>query len=183
MAKAFLIRWGFEQDFGDIKLQAREPGFAVDSEKLYIGTGDKNVHFPNEDFVSAMISDGVIKYKPMSGTTLELATNQISKTIAYNTDTKRLQYKTASGTIVQNAAAREIPTALPTSVVVQSANIDIHDGNSVTLAGITRPLKMVFLNGRLCSLETSDIHELTVDAASGTIKVKECVAGDIIAYF
>lgn len=183
MAKAFLIRWGYDQDFKDVKLQTREPGFAIDSEKFYIGTGDKNIHIPSEDFIGSMIIDGVIKYAPVSGTALELNTLQKNKTLAYNTDTKRLQYKTNSGTIVQNASLKEVPTALPTSFVVQASNIDIMDSNSVTLAGITRPLKMVFLNGALCTLEATDPHRLSANTTEGTIKINGCADGDIIAYF
>ena len=183
MAKAFLIRWGYDQDFKDIKLQSREPGFAVDAEKLYIGTGDKNIHIPNEDFIKIMIDDGVLKYTPKTGTTLVLNTEQENGTIAYNTDNKRFQYKTSTGTIVQAASTNDIPSQTPTSVTVAASNIDIADFNSVTLSGMTRPLKMVFLNGALCSLSIDDTHKLTVNALNGTIKVRECVEGDIISYF
>lgn len=183
MAKAFLIRWGYDQDFKDIKLQTREPGFAIDTEKFLIGTGDKNIHIPNEDFVKAMITDGVLKYTPITGTTAELASNQLPKTVAYNTDTRKMQYKTVSGTIVANATTTDIPTNTPTSVTVAQENIDSSDANSVSLSGMTRPLRMVYLNGLLCTLNPDDPHRLTVDNTTGTIKINECVAGDIIAYF
>jgi len=183
MAKAFLIRWGYDQDFKDIKLQTREPGFAVDSEKLYIGAGDKNIHIPNEDFIKAMIDDGILTYTPITGSTGALSTEQKNGRIAYNTDTKKLQYKTSAGVIIQNATTVDIPTYTPTSVVVSDDNIDANDSNSVTLTGVNRPLKMVFLNGSLCTLNASDLHRLSVDSVSGTIKIKECSNGDIIAYF
>ncbi len=183
MAKAFLIRWGYEQDFSNIKLQAREPGFAVDTEKVFIGTGDKNIHIPNEDFVSAMIADGVLKYKPLVGSTAELSVNQGNGTIAFNSETGRLQYKTLSGGIVSQVLKTEIPSPSPISVTVTAANIDIADNNSVTLSGMTKPLKMVFLNGILCSLSQNDTHRMTVDPIAGTIKINECAEGDIITYY
>jgi len=183
MAKAFLIRWGYEQDFKDIKLQTREPGFAIDTEKFFIGTGDKNIHIPNEDFVSAMIKDGVLKYTPITGTSQELSSIQENGTIAFNTDTKRLQYKTMSGNIIQQVLPTDIPSYTPTSVVVSAENIDVSDNNSVTLAGITKPLKMFFLNGVLCTTNQNDPHMITIDNSANTVKIKECAENDIISYF
>lgn len=183
MAKAFLIRWGYEQDFKDIKLQTREPGFAIDTEKFFIGTGDKNIHIPSEDFVSAMIADGVLKYKPLTGTTRELASIQENGTIAFNTESKRLQYKTMNGSVIPQVLPTDIPSYTPTSVVVAQENIDTNDNNSVTLSGMTRPLKMVFLNGKLCSTNTNDPHVITIDAQMGTVKIRDCAKDDIISYF
>lgn len=183
MAKAFLIRWGYEQDFSDIKLQTREPGFAIDTEKFFIGTGDKNIHIPNEEFVASMIADGVIGYKPLFGTTQELSNSQENGAIAYNTEVKRIQYKTSAGTVIQHATVNDIPSYTPTSVTVAQANIDTNDSNSVTLSGMTRPLKMVFLNGSLCTLNPNDPHRLQIDNVSATVKIYNCVEGDIIAYF
>jgi len=183
MAKAFLLRWGYQNDFDAIKLQTREMGFAVDTTKLYIGTDDANLHIPNEGFVASMITAGVAKYKPVAGTTLELQSSQLPGATAYNTDEKRLQHKTASGTIINVANLSDLPRSEAYSVSVAIENIDAANANSVTLTGYTSPIKMVFLSGNLCTNNAVDPHQYTVDDVAGTLTIKECVPGDIIAYF
>ena len=183
MAKAFLLRWGYQNDFDSIKLQTRELGFAVDTEKIYIGTDDSNVHLPNEGFVSTMITTGVALYKPTSGTTLELATTHLAGTIGYDTDEKRLKFKSLTGTIISLAKTTEIPVGDATSVVVAIENIDAGDNNSVLLTGYVRPVRLVFLNGILCTNNVADPHQYIVSEVNSTIKIKECAVNDIIAYF
>ena len=183
MAKAFLLRWGYQNDFDAIKLQTRELGYAVDSVKLFIGTDDANVHIPNEAFVSTMITNGVAKYKPVAGTALSLQASHLPGALAYSTDDKRIQYKTASGTSINVANLSDLPVGDAMSVIVSIENIATESFNSVTLNGFTSPIRMVFLNGSLCTNNPVDTHQYTVDSVAGTLTVKECTAGDIIAYF
>lgn len=183
MAKAFLTRWGYQNDFDSIKLQTRELGFAIDVEKLYIGTDDSNIHIPNEGFIAEMIKTGILTYKPVVGTILELQSAQLAGALAYNVDDKKVQYKTASGTTIKLASTSDLPSGEATSVVVAQENIDVGNSNSVALSGYTRPIKLVFLNGSLCTNNDNDAHKYTIDAVNSTLTVKECVAGDIIAYF
>ena len=183
MAKAFLIRWGYQNDFDSIKLQTREIGFTVDTAKVYVGSDDSNIHIPNEAYVKSMIDSGVLTYKPVTGTTLELQAAQIVGALAFNNDDKKIQYKMASGTIIKLANATDLPSGEATSVTVALANIDAGNFNSVTLSSYTRPIKLVFLNGSLCTNNPDDPHRYTIDSVNSTITIKECAEGDIIAYF
>ncbi len=183
MAKAFLLRWGYQNDFDSIKLQTRELGFSIDSEKLYIGTDDANIHIPNEAFTKALAISEVLKYKPTIGTTLELLTTQVASSLAFNSEEKRIQYKNSSGAVIKIVNMTDLPSGDAVSVVVASENIDAGDNNSVTLSDYTRPIRMIFLNGILCTNNANDAHMYTLDNINSTITIKECVAGDIIAYF
>lgn len=183
MAKAFLIRWGYQNDFDSIKLQTRELGFAVDAEKLYIGSDDSNIHIPNEAYVERMIDSGVLAYKPVTGTTLELQSAQPVGSLSFNSDDKKIQYKMASGTIIKLANVIDLPSGEATSVTVSLENIDVGNFNSVTLSSYTRPIKLVFLNGSLCTNNPDDPHRYVIDPVNSTITIKECAEGDIIAYF
>lgn len=183
MAKAFLLRWGTQNDFDSIKLQTRELGVAIDTTKLYLGTDDANVHIPNEQFVSSMIASGLTQYKPAYGSTQDLQTTQKNGMLGYNVDTKRLRYKTPTGAVIPLANTSDLPTKEPTVVTVAAANIDTADNNSVTLTSFVRPTIIIFLNGILCTSSDSDAHKYTLNELNSTIKINGCAENDIISYF
>lgn len=181
MAKAFLLRFGTESDFGSIKLQTRELGVAVDSEKLYLGFDDKNVFIPNESQVVSIIDTNLHKYRHTIGTTLELVSAHKDNTIAFDTTLKRLKYKN-SGTTISIASKSEVSLPDPVSFVVETGNIDTNDGDNVLLAGFSRPMRNIFKNGLLCTKEATDTNRYTFDNTTLDLKVYGCVAGDIISY-
>ena len=184
MAKAFLVRWGRQIDFDSIKLSSRELGLAVDTVKLLIGTEDGNLHIPNEDFVKDMISSSLESRSLLYGTTIELQTKQLPGILAYDSDKKKIIYSTPDGSGVINVANEaSLPLSRAISVKIEAANIDVNDSNSVTLAGYTRPVEMVFLNGMLCTTNASDLRRYAVDRVAHTLKVYGCAENDIVAYF
>ena len=183
MAKAYLIRKGYQEEFDRIDLFARELGFTLDTNRLLIGDGEQNLHIPNEQFVANMILTGVAGYKPATGTTTELDSQHQNETIAYDTDTQRLIYKNSTGAKSILARTSELPLADPTAIIVAAENIDVGDQNSVSLTAFTRPSRMIFLNGVLCTKNANDPHNYFYDSATTTMKITECVAGDIISYF
>ena len=183
MAKAFLIRWGTQNDFDSVKLQVRELGFTIDNERLWIGGNDENIHIPNEQFLKSYVAGEVPKYQPVTGTTAELATLQAPGAIAYNSEESRLSYKTKSGQKINLASTVDLPSRSPISVKVALENIDANDNNSVTITGYNRPIELIFVNGRLCTKEPTDPNTYSVDKASQTLKVYGCAENDIISYF
>ncbi len=183
MAKAFLVRWGTQNDFDSIKLQIREIGFTIDNEKMYIGGNDANIHIPNESFIGTMISEAVPKYKPMVGTGLELVTTHLPGAIAFNSETSILIYKTAGGSSISLARSIDLPAKTVYSVKVAAENIDAGDNNSVLLTNYERPIELIFLNGVLCTPEDYDAHKYTVNIELKTLKINGCVADDTISYF
>ncbi len=183
MAKAFLIRWGTQNDFDSIKLQVRELGFTIDNERLYIGGNDDNIHIPNEMFMKTYVASEVPKYKPLTGSTAELISAHLPGALAYDIDDKRIIYKTPSGVKINMASTSDLPLQTPFSVKVLLDNIDSVDGNSVTISGYNRPIEMIFLNGSLCTTNQEDTRRYEVDRTAQTLKVYGCSENDIIAYF
>ena len=182
MAKAYLLRRGFQEEFDRIDLYARELGFTDDTNRLLVGDGEKNIHIPNEQFVASMVATGVLGYKPKTGTTAELDLEQANGTFAYNTDTQRVVYRSPTGVKSILARASELNLNDPLAFVVAAANIDAGNSNSVLLSDFTRPTRTLFLNGKLCTQLSSDPHAYTYDAVAKTVSIKECVEGDIISY-
>lgn len=183
MAKAFLLRFGSENDFKSIKLQTRELGFAIDSEKLYVGGEDKNIHIPSEDFVKNIVEYAISNRTNIEGSTQELQEKQKIGSVAYNSDTKRMQFVTKKGTKIEMASKKDLLLTESSNFTVTDENIDSDDENSVTLGSFYRPYVMVFLNGILVTNNSDDNHQYTYDNSAGTLKIKQCAAGDIIAYF
>jgi hypothetical protein len=183
MAKAFLIRWGTQNDFDSIKLQLRELGFSVDNERLYIGGNDENIHIPNESYLRAYVDSAASRYKPVYGPAADLIAAQENGMIAYSTDEKRISYKTPTGVKINIASTADLPLQTPFSVKVLAENIETADNNSVTLAGYNRPIEMIFLNGVLCTTNEDDTNRYEVDRLAQTLKVYGCSENDIIAYF
>lgn len=183
MAKAFLVRWGTQNDFDAIKLQIREIGFTIDNEKMYIGGNDENLHIPNEAYVNGLISAAIPTYKPITGTSIQLLTIHPPGAIAYDSDEKRLIYKTGAGVAINIANTSDIPSQTSFSVKVDLANIDAGDNNSVTLTGYDRPIELIFLNGILCTTHSDDVRKYTVDRTAKTLKINGCSENDIISYF
>jgi hypothetical protein len=183
MAKEFKIRWGYEEDFKNIKLAPREPGLAIDSNKFYMGTEAGNMHIPSEQYTDGMIDAKLASYKIPAKTTTELADEKYTGVLAYNSTIGRVQYKTSSGDILKLAASRDLPLKMPITVQVAQENIEENDNNSVTITGFERPIVMVFLNGVLCTTHASDQHKLTYDEENKAIKIDNCVAGDLITYY
>ena len=183
MAKAYLIRKGYQEEFDRINLYARELGFALDTSRLLIGDGEENIHIPNEQFVASMITAKVLAYKPKSGTTVELDSAHVPGTFAYDTEMKRVIYKSASGAKSILARTSELPMSDATAITVATVNIDIAAQNGVLLTSFNRPLRMIFLNGKLCTNLASDPHQYIFNETEKTVLITECVAGDIISYF
>jgi len=183
MAKAFLLRWGTQNDFDSIKLAVRELGFAVDVERLYIGGNDENIHIPNEAFLKEYVASEVPKYKPIAGTTQELLSLQTPGALAYNTDENRMTYMSPIGSIYKFVTLSDMPLSAPFSVKVLSENIEESDNNSVTIQGYNRPIEMIYLNGRLCTTHSDDPNRYEVDRDAQTLKIYNCAENDIIAYF
>lgn len=183
MAKAFLVRWGTQNDFDAIKLQIREIGFTIDNERLWVGGNDENLHIPNENFVKNMILTEVPKYKPLTGTSVELLTTHSPGALAFNKDGKHLVYKTPTGQNLTLVDTSMMPSNTATSVKVALENIDTADNNSVTINGYDRQIEMVFLNGVLCTIHPDDTRRYEVNRTDKTLKVYGCSENDIISYF
>ena len=183
MAKGFLVRWGSEADFRAVKLALREIGFAVDTEKMFIGGAEDYYHIPNEIFVRNMITDGVAKYKPVAGETAELVAAHKKGAFAFNTTLQRILYKKEDESVLKVVTDQDMPIKTASTVVVAAANIDANDNNSVSISGYNRPIELIFLNGVLCTTNASDPHQYVVDPATHILKIKECAENDIIAYF
>ncbi len=183
MAKAFLIRWGSQNDFEAIKLQTRELGYAIDTIRLYIGSEDGNIHIPNESFIMSKIAEEVPKYKVAAGTTVELNTVQLNGAFGFNTDIEKITYKTSSGGIKTMAYSSDLPTKTGYTVVVAVENIDAGDNNSVTLTDYERPIELIFLNGKLCTTHANDSNKYLIDSELKTLKIDGCEENDLITYF
>lgn len=183
MAKAFLVRWGTQNDFDSIKLQIRELGFTIDNERLYVGGNDKNIHIPSEEYVSSMISEKLEEETLLSGTTIELQTKQLPGILAFDKDKRKISYNTPDGGgILYLANEASLPLRKPVSVSVATENIDADDSNSVSIAGFTRPVEIIFRNGQLCTDLPSDTNRYSIDRASNILKVYNCADGDVISY-
>lgn len=182
MAKAYLIRKGYQEEFDRINLFARELGFTLDTNRLLIGDGESNIHIPNEPLVASMILSGVAKYAPTSGITADLETLHAAGTFAYDTDTQRVIYKSKAGLVSILARTTEAMLADPVSIVITAENIDAADSNSVTLTDFSRPTRTVFLNGILCTQRAEDAHRYSFVSETKVLKIMGCVAGDIISY-
>ena len=183
MAKAFLLRWGTQNDFDEIKLHVRELGFTIDNERLWLGGNDENIHIPNEQFLKSYVAGEVPKYQPVTGTTTELQTLQAPGALGYNTEENRLSYKTKAGQKIDIVSTSDLPLKSPISVVVAIENIDTNDDNSVLITGYNRPIELIFLNGKLCTKESTDSNRYEVDDTANTLKVYGCSENDIISYF
>ncbi len=183
MAKAYLIRKGYQEEFDRINLFARELGYSLDTNKLFIGDGEDNVHIPNEQFVANMVLVGVAKYGPVSGTTTELDSKHGNGTFAYDTDTQRVLYKSSAGAVSILARTSELPLGDATTIKLAVENIDAGDSNRVTLTDFNRPYRMLMLNGVMCTSHATDPHQYVYDATAKTVTIKECADGDIISYF
>jgi hypothetical protein len=183
MAKAFLLRWGTQNDFDAIKLQVRELGFTIDNERLYVGGEDENIHIPKESFIREMISGEIPKYAVPYGNSLALESAQVLSGFGYNTVTSKLSYRRPVGTPINLVTDKDIPSQASTSVSVTLENIDTGDSNSVTLTGYNRPIEMIFKNGLLCTPNTDDQNRYVVNRELNTLKVYNCTENDIIAYF
>jgi hypothetical protein len=183
MAKAFLIRWGTQNDFDAIKLLLRELGFAVDSEKLYIGGEDENIHIPKESYVRDLILGYLPKYAIPYGDSLALDSSQVLSGLGYNTVTEKLSYRRPVGSPVNIVIDKDMPAQTSTTFKVLLENIDTGDSNSVTLTGYNRPIEMIFRNGILCTTHADDEHRYVVDRDLDTLKIYNCLENDIIAYF
>jgi hypothetical protein len=183
MAKAFLIRWGTQNDFDSIKLQLREFGFAVDTERVFIGGEDENLHIPNESYVRDMILNEVPKYSIPNGTAIEVSDKQVLSGLGYVYTSDTLTYKTPLGNIEEIVFKKNTPLKTSVTVKVLDENIDANDNNSVTITGYNRPIEMIFLNGRLCTTHEDDPHRYIIDQDNSTLKIYGCVANDLISYF
>jgi len=184
MAKAFLLRWGTQNDFDSIKLQVRELGFVVDTERLYVGGEDENIHIPNEIFIKNMILNYIPKYAIPYGNTLSLETSQVLSGLGYNTVTEKLSYKTPnSGSLINIVVDKDMPSNVSSTFKVLAENINTGDNNSVTLTGYNRPIEMIFKNGILCTTNADDQNRYIVDRNTNILKVYNCLENDIIAYF
>ena len=183
MAKAFLVRFGTEDDFKAIKLQTREIGMALDTEKLYLGGEDRNIHIVSEEYAQTMIKKAVKGRKTAEGTTSELQNIQTPGSFAFNNELNRPQYLTESGKKISISVTSDLGKKDASTVVVQDGDIDTDDSNSVSLGDFIRPQKIIFLNGLLVTNNSSDPHQYTYDEANKILKIKECAAGDIIAFF
>jgi hypothetical protein len=181
MAKALLLRTEVDQIFSEKKLEFREPGFSKDAEKFYIGGLLANIHIPNETFVATMISIALSTHGPTFGTTAVLIEGHKNNTFAFNTDTNKLLLKVGE-TPVAIPTRGELATAEQTSVVVSAANIDAGDGH-VLLVDFTRPTKMIFVDGILCSNEGTASKRYTFDSQTNELKVYGCVEGSVISHF
>jgi len=183
MAKAFLLRFGSEEDFKSIKLQLREPGFAIDSEKLFIGGTSRNLHIPNEEYVSKMINEHIDKRGILSGTSTDLAVSQPLLSFAYDTTLKRIVFKGGDGQrhiIVEN---KDIPRRTGVSIKIAAENIETEDNNSVIIQGYNSPIEMIFKNGILCTVHPDDPNRYEVDRENNLLKIYNCAENDIITYF
>ena len=182
MAKAFLVRFGFENDFKSIKLQTRELGMALDTLKLYLGSEDENIHIPSETMVKSYIDTALSNFANEAGTTVELNTTQAVGSIAFNTETDKLQFRKTLSTFSNILTSSDAPRFEINSIVVDAENIDALDSNSISLVDFIRSSIRVYRNGLLCSSSISDINRYAFDDVSNVLKVYNCAAGDIVSY-
>ena len=183
MAKEFKIRWGYEKDFEVIKLAPRELGCAIDTNKLFLGTTDGNIHIPNEKYTNSMIKTALDLFTIASGTATELSGESFKEKLAYNTTIKRIQYQDRDGAVHRLLFPEDLMLSRPISVQLTEENIDLEDNNSVIINGFDRPFIMVYVNGVLATDHASDPHQLTIDTENKTLKIIGCAAGDIISYY
>ena len=182
MSKAFLLRTEKDDKFRTIKLEFREPGFSNDLEKFYVGGASGNIHIPNEEFVSNMISTELSSFGPTKGTTAALATTHVVGTFAFNSDLNRIIYKATEEASITVATVSDILAKEQISVAIVSDNIDANDG-SVSFVEFTRPVKMIFVDGILCTNNAASAKRYTFDTATKTLKVFGAVDGSIVSYF
>ena len=182
MAKAFLMRTDKDAKFQTIKLEFREPGFSNDLEKLYIGGAEGNIHIPNEDYVTRMIEQSLSADSLLHQSTSDLQVNQTAHTIAFNTDLNKLVYKVSTDASIAIPSSAEVPMGEQNTVTISSANIDSNDG-SVIFADFNRTLKMIFIDGILCTNNSASEKRYTFDSATNTLKVFGASDGSIVSYF
>lgn len=181
MAQALLLRTEADEIFQSKRLEFREPGFSRDLEKFYMGGLNGNIHIPNEKFVEDMIKASLTSDGPKFATTAALEEGHVSGTFAFNTDTNRLLLK-IEDTPVAIAMKSELPSSDQIAVKVTTANIDANDG-SVLLENFTRSVRMIFVDGILCSSESTATKRYTYDTAAKKVFVFGCIDGSVISYF
>lgn len=181
MAQALLLRTEADEIFQSKRLEFREPGFSRDLEKFYMGGLTENIHIPSEKFVGDMIKAALAENGPKFATTAILEETHVAGTFAFNTDTNRLLLKVGDAPVAI-ALKAEIPGTDQIAIKVAAANIDISDG-SVLLENFNRPVRMIFVDGILCSSEGTATKRYTYDSVAKKAFVFGCIDGSVISYF
>jgi len=180
MAKAFLMRTQTQAVFDTERLEFREPGFTKDTERLYMGGLTENLHIPNEEYVSGMITERLASHGPKMLTTAQLEEQHADGTLAYNTETGSLLLRLGVNS-VPIAMKRDVPARTQVEIVVEAININ-PDG-SVLLTEFSRGVLMIFVDGILCSTASSAAKRYTYDAQTRQLRVIGCTEGSVISYF
>jgi len=181
MAKAFLMRTQSQELFNSTRLEFREPGFTKDTERFYMGGLSKNLHIPNEDYVTKMIGEHLASHGPKMGTTAQLSEHHVDGTFAYNTETGSLSLMLGE-TPVPIAFKHDTPSRAQVDVVVEAAHISSEDG-SVLITDFRKGVFMIFVDGILCTTLTNSAKRYAFDNETKRLKVFGCVEGSVISYF
>jgi len=185
IAKQLQIRWAeTEATLQQYRPAVREFVYAMDTTNLFIGTseGAKKIAYWTD--VEKYVTDNIQEYKPKLGGSVALSSTLLPGQIGFNTDLGRIQFLDPTTNIRQTyITSLDMPTKDPVTVKITSDNIDADDGNSVTLVDFTRPIRLIFVNGKLITKNTSDEKYYVYDAANKTLKIYNMADGDLIAYY
>jgi len=185
IAKQLLIRWAeSESTLEQYRPAVREFVYTMDTGAVFMGTPEGAKKLAYWIDVEKYIDNQIKEYKPKVGSGAELATQQLAGQLAYNTDVKRLQYLEPLTNIRQTyVTTSDLMLKDPVTIKITSDNIDENDNNSVTIVDFKRPFRMVFVNGKLVTQNTSGERYYTYDSSTYTLKIYKMEDGDLIAYF
>jgi len=185
IAKQLQIRWAeTEATLQQYRPAVREFVYAMDTGNVFMGTqeGPKKLAYWID--VEKYVVNQIKEYTPKMGTSAALSSNLLPGQIGFNTELARLQFLDPTSNIRQTYIAQtDMPLKDPVTVKITSDNIDADDNNSVTLVDFTRPIRLIFVNGKLVSKNTNDEKYYTYDATNKTLKIYNMADGDLIAYY
>ena len=185
VAKQLQIRWAeTEATLEQYRPAVREFVYAVDTTNVFMGTpeGPKKIAYWVD--VEKYVSDSVQEYKPKSGSATTLSSILLPGQFGFNTDLSRVQFLDPTTNTRQTyVTTLDMPAKDPVTVKITSDNIDANDNNSVTLVDFTRPIRLIFVNGKLVTRNTADEKYYVYDATNKTLKIYNMADGDLIAYY
>jgi len=183
-AKELLLRYGYEDDFERINLKVRELGFAVDTDKLYIGTSQGNAHIPNFIEVTNKIKEMIKNRRIKFGDEAYINSNLLPAQMGFNTTKHRIEVIDPTTNIRQTYITKaDHLLNVPKTIKLSDDDIDHDDNDSITLTDFTRPIIMVFLNGALVTDHSDDPHTYSYDTDKKELKVTGCSDGDLLSFY
>ena len=184
VAKQLLIRWAYENDLHTVRPAVREFVYAIDTNKVYIGTAEGAKQLAYTEDVAQQTQSLMKEYKIKMGDTNELNSSLLPLQLGFNTDTHRVQMINPLTNITKNFAyTTDLAFREPVVIKVAASNIDSNDNKSITLTDFVRPSIMVFVNGVLAMPHDDAAHKYSYDKTKKELKIYNMADGDLVAYY